>query len=95
MTEPKPFEVEVARANIESLFMKMLDMPEWHHIGHIGLGNLKTLIAATQPAIPEGYVLVPREPTEAILDAIEAACDCYLSDDVYRAMIEAAEKGHG
>lgn len=44
--------------------------------------------------LPEGFVAVPREPTEAM---IEAACNagpfsCDDARDIYRAMIQAQEK---
>lgn len=52
-------------------------------------------------AVPEGFVLVPREPTD---EMIEAFSDGYMdslsvdfkgaSRDGYKAMIEAQEQGH-
>lgn len=57
--------------------------------------------AAKAQAMPEGFVLVPREPTD---EMIEAFSDGYMdslsvdfkgaSRDGYKAMIEAQEQGH-
>ena len=54
----------------------------------------KPLFLAPQPTIPEGYVLVPKEPSEAMK---EAAATHYTSDDytgftsTYHAMLKAAQ----
>ena len=58
---------------------------------------------ATPCAVPAGYVLVPVEPTEAMLDAGHAAAwrripSCFDMTDaeiVYRAMLAAADKENG
>lgn len=51
---------------------------------------------------PKGMVMVPREPTEAMIKAGEEADDncmttspAYAATDIYRAMIAASEKEHG
>lgn len=66
-----------------------------------GLGKEKlesfvydTAMAAWQARVPEGYVVVPKEPKEAM---VEAADNALINVDVgtidiYKAMIEAAEK---
>ena len=48
------------------------------------------------PAIPEGYVLVPKEPTETMCDAgwncYDKNNDCSVGD-IYKDMITAAQGG--
>jgi hypothetical protein len=82
--------------------------PTWRGRSFIGLtdagralpaGDYR-LYAQPVPALPEGWVAVPREPTDAMLDAAERTEiihnewgeDMYVenSDEVYRAMIAAA-----
>ena len=48
-----------------------------------------------QPTIPEGYVLVPKEPTEAMVLAARQSHEeeAYLPYSVYKSMIEAAQGG--
>lgn len=53
--------------------------------------------ASPPPAVPDGYVMVPREPTQVMLDAAWKHGDKDKSDApdpyyAYRAMIEAGEK---
>ena len=64
--------------------------------------------AAKAQAVPEGYVVVPMEPTEQILNRMTNApievnhlcdnADIFLSEDeariAYKAMIEAQEQSH-
>lgn len=53
------------------------------------------LFLAPQPTIPEGYVLVPKEPTEAMVLAARQSHEeeAYLPYSVYKSMIEAAQGG--
>jgi hypothetical protein len=58
------------------------------------------LYATPQPVVPEGYVLVPVEPTEAILEALDVAMtgsvhgiggwDNYI-ESLYKAMLSAGK----
>ena len=48
---------------------------------------------AERVAVPEGYVLVPREPTPEMLKACDTIIQGYGAKLVYARMIEAAEKG--
>jgi hypothetical protein len=68
------------------------------------INTIRTIRAALQSPVPEGCVLVPREPTEEMTrrgaivvmghnpDNLNVH-DCY--SDIYKAMIEAAQKGGG
>ena len=43
-------------------------------------------------AVPEGFVLVPKEPTEAMVEAGKDSSECGgWPDEIYKAMIEAQE----
>ena len=60
--------------------------------------NLRQLTEASKakpPATPEGYVLVPKEPTEAMILAARQSHEeeAYLPYSVYKSMIEAAQGG--
>lgn len=57
----------------------------------------ESLTTAQAVAVPEGFVMVPVEPTEAILGAIaDAIFDDLPTIDIYRAMLAAAkEADHG
>ena len=50
-----------------------------------------------KPAIPEGFVLVPIQPNEAMLDVILNTHDVYgFAADLYKALLDAAkETEHG
>lgn len=53
--------------------------------------------AATAQCVPEGFVVVPKEPTEAMhVAAVRTAIHCHGNDDfpprVYKAMLDAAPK---
>ena len=55
-------------------------------------------LAARGFGVPEGYALVPIEPTDEILNAIAEQCDGYNENyyfDIYKAMIKAAPKKEG
>lgn len=52
----------------------------WEQIEAYGLG------------LPEGYLLVPVEPTEKMLDAGEDPYDCLILSEIYQAMIKAAQE---
>lgn len=43
----------------------------WHRLEEIGAGQLEVLIDALKEMRDGAYVLVPREPTEAIIEAWE------------------------
>ena len=61
---------------------------------------LKTWQAAKAQAVPEGFVLVPKEPTDIEIESIKEkhwdmrGCQLCKSDyiDLYKAMIEAQEQ---
>ncbi|MDQ9019876.1 hypothetical protein RFI02_02020 [Acinetobacter sichuanensis] len=67
----------------------------------VGYANAQWVAWQAAKAVPEGFVLVPREPTD---EMIEAFSDGYMdslsvdfkgaSRDGYKAMIEAQEQGH-
>lgn len=47
---------------------------------------------AKAKAVPEGFVLVPKEPTEAMVEAGKDSSECGgWPDEIYKAMIEAQE----
>ena len=57
--------------------------------------------AAKALAVPEGFVLVPREPTPKMIDAtwdydgeIQEMSHNTRNEFIYKAMIEAQEQGH-
>ena len=47
---------------------------------------------AVREAVPEGFVLVPVEPTEAMLKAAHSLPDVFSLGDEYKAMIAAAKE---
>lgn len=50
------------------------------------------LEAAKSQAVPEGFVLVPKEPTKAMVEAGKDSSECGgWPDEIYKAMIEAQE----
>ena len=59
-------------------------------------------LAAKAQAVPEGFVLVPKEPTDIEIESIKEkhwdmrGCQLCKSDyiDLYKAMIEAQEQNH-
>lgn len=47
---------------------------------------------AKAQAVPDGYVVVPKEPTEAMVEAGKDSSECGgWPDEIYKAMIEAQE----
>jgi len=55
---------------------------------------LEYLLRASKPAIPEGYVLVPAEPTQEMLDVILNTHNVYgFAADLYKALLDAAQQG--
>lgn len=49
---------------------------------------------AKSQAVPEGYALVPKEPTQAMLDAGSDANECGAwPSEIFTAMVEASESG--
>ena len=65
--------------------------------GEYAQDKVATAYAMWQARVPEGYVVVPKEPTE---DMIMAGCmehggyDVIDSKSIYKAMIEAQEQSH-
>ena len=47
---------------------------------------------ASSRRLPEGYVLVPVEPTKKMLEAGEDPYDCLILSEIYQAMIQAAQE---
>ena len=47
---------------------------------------------ASSRRLPEGYVLVPIEPTEKMLEAGEDPYDCLILSEIYQAMVKAAQE---
>lgn len=70
-------------------------LPPRHRISNEDIEDVREALAAfvvERRAIPEGYVLVPVEPTAAML----GAADCVHGDaNIYRTMIAARPKGEG
>lgn len=58
-------------------------------IARVALELNKRILAGNSPVIPEGYVMVPKEPTEEMLQASYREASVY-SPTAYRAMIAAA-----
>lgn len=64
------------------------DPNQWHPHDKAGFKNFRALTycalasasQAERPVVPDGYVLAPAEPTEAMLSAM-AECDGYLPGD--------------
>ena len=52
--------------------------------------------AATAQAVPEGFVLAPKQPTEKMIDAGHDFCknNIVTPSGFYKAMIEAQEQSH-
>lgn len=59
--------------------------------------DVDNLLAALDAAVPEGYALVPVEPTEAMIVAAREhhEGDHYLPVSLWRAMLAAAERAQG
>ena len=68
--------------------------------GEYARDKVATAYAMWQARVPEGYVVVPKEPTDIEIESIKEkhwsmrGCQLCKSDyiDLYKAMIEAAEK---
>ena len=72
------------------------EYPMIHQWYSDGLEEWKTkveyMFVAWQARVPEGYVVVPKEPTDKMIDA---GCRSYLdccTTTIYKAMLEAVEK---
>ena len=50
------------------------------------------LISIAASYLPEGYAIVPIEPTKKMLDAGEDPYDCLILSEVYQAMVKAAQE---
>lgn len=65
---------------------------DWHYFG--GRVHIKALRVASQPApvVPDGYVMVPKEMTDEIGEAIAMQANCCggIALDIYDAMLAAA-----
>ena len=61
-------------------------------INHLAQANQQWREKAAQ-AIPDGFVVVPKEPTEAMVEAGKDSSECGgWPDEIYKAMIEAQEQ---
>ena len=71
------------------------DKRDWYDAP--GIEEVTPLFLATQPAVPEGYVLVPKEPSEEMCaEGCLKVCALYGhhgARSMYQAMIAAAPKG--
>ncbi|MDG3528165.1 hypothetical protein P8V94_22855 [Klebsiella pneumoniae] len=65
---------------------------DWHYFG--GRVHIKALRVASQPApvVPDGYVMVPKEPTREILDEFDSIIDYGAegSVDAWRRLLASA-----
>lgn len=69
------------------------DPSEDHIVESINL-SWRMWQAAKAQAIPEGFVLVPKEPTESMIEAGNDANECgSWPHEIYAAMLEAARGG--
>ncbi len=75
-------------SNFEEWFMKEIADDE----GDYNKPVYEAAKWAWQARVPEGYVVVPKEPTDKMIDA---GCRSYLdccTTTIYKAMLEAVEK---
>lgn len=77
---------------IESLNMELTKQRSIYRELLAGFEQLQQERDAPQPAVPEGYILVPVEPTDEMIDAGADAIDGYRVDVMraYEAMIDAS-----
>ena len=61
----------------------------WSCQEYVELGRFQEAVSGNSPVIPDGWVMVPEDPTHEMLEAGDEQFGTY---DVYRRMIEAAPK---
>jgi hypothetical protein len=89
--EQEPVAWGVVASNTGQICRVELDFDEVHDHDQ---RYIVPLYAAPQPAIPEGFVLVPVEPTQEMLDVILNTHDVYgFAADLYKALLDAAQQG--
>jgi hypothetical protein len=68
-----------------------------NELGEEWIHETRKLYTTPRPTIPEGYVLLPIQPNEAMLDVILNTHDVYgFAADLYKALLDAAkETDHG
>ena len=85
---------EISKFNDDKGFYSALDLynPDSCHAAWV----LRAAFDAWQARVPEGYVVVPLEPTERMLDSAYSSISDNLHyadlENIYKAMIEAVEK---
>ena len=88
---------------VERMFSKIEQMEtQVNTLDEILLNQGEALAQAKAQAVPEGFVLVPKEPTDIEIEPIKEkhwdmrGCQLCKSDyiDLYKAMIEAQEQNH-
>lgn len=62
---------------------------EWNQVGEPGYRTVTLYTALPAPVVPNGWVLVPKEPTPAMLNAAWVSHGIYHAS-AYRAMLAAA-----
>lgn len=71
---------------VETIARAMQESAAWPAV--FGAGSAETLARASVTALEAaGYVVVPIEPTEAMLEAAEHVAPMFTPADIYRAMI--------
>ena len=88
---------------VERMFSKIEQMEtQVNTLDEMLLNQGEALAQAKAQAVPEGFVLVPKEPTDIEIESIKEkhwdmrGCQLCKSDyiDLYKAMIEAQEQNH-
>ena len=88
---------------VERMFSKIEQMKtQVNTLDEMLLNQGEALAQAKAQAVPEGFVLVPKEPTDIEIESIKEkhwdmrGCQLCKSDyiDLYKAMIEAQEQNH-
>ena len=88
---------------VERMFSKIEQMKtQVNTLDEMLLNQGEALAQAEAQAVPEGFVLVPKEPTDIEIESIKEkhwdmrGCQLCKSDyiDLYKAMIEAQEQNH-
>jgi hypothetical protein len=88
---------------VERMFSKIEQMKtQVNTLDEMLLNQGEALAQAKAQAVPEGFVLVPKEPTDIEIESIKEkhwdmrGCQLCKSDyiDLYKAMIEAQEQHH-
>ncbi|EHU1514740.1 hypothetical protein ABTD92_17945 [Acinetobacter baumannii] len=86
-----------AKARIEKEEFFCRDWDLWKACAELKQAEINELRAelekAKAKAVPEGYVLVPKEPTEVMERAGFDKGAGFLANSIYKAMVEASESG--